>query len=237
MENKHNANATTEDFEFATLAQAHNYRHSLIAELAPHLSGNVVEVGAGIGQMTESLARIPAIRLLQSVEPDPRFADRFAQNLPNQPLIRGTVADVPKGHWNGVVNINVLEHIEDDEAELKAYHELLKGEKGALCLFIPARPELYAPLDKDFGHFRRYSKKELRRKLEKAGFAIEKIRYYNFVGYFAWLLNFKLLKSRGFNPGAVRLFDRLIFPPMHFVESRLLPPPIGQSLLVIARAR
>jgi SAM-dependent methyltransferase len=236
MQNKYNANAQTEDFEFAALDQAKNYRSALIADLAPYLSGRVVEVGAGIGQMTELLSKLPQVSYLQCVEPDARFADKLERAHPGQPLIKGTAADVPGTDWDGVVNINVLEHIEDDEKELAEYHKLLKDKNGRLCLFLPARPELYAPLDKVFGHFRRYDKRGLRAKLEKAGFKIERMRYYNCVGYLAWGLNFKLMKSLEFKPGAVRFFDRFIFPPVHFFESRIMPPPIGQSLLVIARA-
>jgi hypothetical protein len=77
----------------------------------------------------------------------------------------------------------------------------------------------------------------LREKLEKSGFKIERLRYYNFVGYFAWWASFCLLKKRSFDVAAVRLFDRAIFPAVHGFESHICPPPIGQSLFVIATAR
>jgi hypothetical protein len=138
---------------------------------------------------------------------------------------------------NAILSINVLEHIKEDDRELAVYRQKLAREKGALCLFVPARPEIYAPIDRDFGHFRRYTKKELCQKLERAGFEILLLRYYNFVGYFAWWLNFCALKKRGFDLQAVRFFDRIIFPPVHAFEANVCPPPIGQSLLAIARAK
>ena len=60
--------------------------------------------------------------------------------------------------WNAILSINVLEHIESDADELATYFRLLKPARGALCLFVPARPDIYAPIDKDFGHFRRYTR-------------------------------------------------------------------------------
>ncbi len=60
--------------------------------------------------------------------------------------------------------------------------------------------------------------------------------YYNFVGYFLWWLNFRVLAKRTFEVRAVRAFDRAIFPLVHGIESRLCPPPIGQSLIVVAMA-
>jgi len=47
--------ANLENFEFAALQQADNYRVALLAEFAPHLRGHVLEVGSGIGQLTEVL--------------------------------------------------------------------------------------------------------------------------------------------------------------------------------------
>ena len=105
-----------------------------------------------------------------------------------------------------------------------------------LCLFVPARPEIYAPIDKDFGHFRRYTRPELKGKLFRAGFQVERLWYFNFVGYFAWWFNFRLLKKREFEREKLRLHDRAIFPVVHWLESKVLRPPFGQSLLAVARA-
>jgi SAM-dependent methyltransferase len=233
-----NEAAQTEDFEFAALSEAKNYRAALLREFSEHLRGCVLEVGAGIGQITEELLKNSAISKLVSIEPDPKFCARLHAAFPAHQVIQSTIEDL-KGDesWNAILNVNVLEHISEDERELMIYRQKLASKKGTLCLFVPARPEIYAPIDKDFGHFRRYTKAELRGKLERAGFQILKLRYYNFAGYFGWWLNFRALKKRSFDLQAVRFFDRIIFPPVHAIESKFCPPPIGQSLLAIARAR
>src|SRR5262249_38228428 len=105
-----------------------------------------------------------------------------------------------------------------------------------LCLFVPARPEIYGPIDRDFGHFRRYTAPELQAKLVRAGFAIHRLNYFNFTGYFAWWLSFCVLKKRRFAAGNVRFYDRAVFPIVHALESKLLRPPFGQSLLAVARS-
>ncbi|MGA2278394.1 MAG: hypothetical protein ABSG00_12405, partial [Terracidiphilus sp.] len=165
------------------------------------------------------------------------FCARLRAQFPQLGVHQGTIADFQsERNWNAILSVNVLEHIEADGKELANYHRLLRSERGALCLFVPARPELYAPIDKDFGHYRRYTRRDLQKKLEEAGFAIAELRYYNLAGYFAWWLNFCLLKKRNFDADAVRLFDRAIFPTVHFLESRICSPPIGQSLLAVATA-
>ena len=114
---------------------------------------------------------------------------------------------------------------------------LLGARHGALCLFVPARPEIYAPMDKDFGHFRRYTRPELRRKLTQAGFEMVRLDYFNCVGYFAWWLNFCVLKKRCFEPAKLRFYDRVIFPVVRTLEARIMRPPFGQSLLAVARSQ
>lgn len=231
-----NAAASTADFEFAALAEARNYRAALVHEFAPHLVGKVLEVGAGIGQMTQAFQKVSSIRSITALEPDPRFHSAFRRDNPGIPLVPGTVADLPdQSGWDAIVSINVLEHIEHDLDQLIAWASLLRQRKGVACLFVPARPEIYAPIDRDFGHFRRYTAPELRSRLQTAGFHIERLSYFNSVGYLAWWMSFKILRQRSFGIPSVRLYDRFIFPAVHWSESRLCRPPIGQSLLAVAR--
>jgi SAM-dependent methyltransferase len=238
MKESPNAPTIPDDFEFAALSEAENYRHALLWEFSEFLRGNVLEVGAGVGQMTEMFLQRREITRLLSIEPNPDFCSRLAGKFPRHPFIQGTIDDLKDDdRWDAIVNINVLEHIPEDERELKNYHQHLLKKNGTLCLFVPARPEIYAPIDKDFGHCRRYTRPELRQKLERAGFHVLRLRYYNIVGYVAWWLNFCVLKKRHFDAGAVRFFDRFIFPPVHGFESHICPPFIGQNLLAIARAQ
>jgi SAM-dependent methyltransferase len=237
MSERPNESARTGDFEFNALREANNYRRALRKTFAPHLRGRVLEIGAGCGQFTALLRELTTINHLLAVEPDPRFCAEFRKTLPAQPLVEGVITTVTDpGPWNGIVSVNVLEHIPDDSEELKIYHRLLQKEHGRLCLFVPARMEIFAPIDSDFGHYRRYSRADLRHKLENAGFKILELHYFNFIGYFAWWFNFKLMGQRKFNPAMVRLFDRAIFPIGFGLESHLAHPPIGQSLIAIAEA-
>src|SRR5215472_7176168 len=107
------------NFEFDALRWANNYRKALLSEFAPYLSGDVIEVGAGIGQFTELLAGLGSIRSVLAIDLDPGI------------------------NCDTIVSTNVLEHIEHDAAELRLYAALLKARRGHLCLFVPARSELY----------------------------------------------------------------------------------------------
>ena len=232
-----NAQTGGPHFEFEALSRATNYRAALLREFSPFLRGRVLEVGAGAGQFTTEMSRLAAIQELVVVEPNPHLCERIRQLRLPRDLVEGTVGTLAADfECDAIVSVNVLEHIADDEAELAAYRTLLGRASGCLCLFVPARPEIYAPIDRDFGHYRRYTRPELSRKLRAAGFTILRLHYFNSVGYLAWWFSFGVLKKRRFSPGAVAFFDRFILPFMHRLECTVLRPAFGQSLVAVATA-
>jgi len=232
-----NAAAQTEEFEFSALARAFYYPRAIVEEFRPFLRGSLIDVGAGIGQMTELLAQEVDSRLLKALEPEPRFAARFRSRLPSLNLWESTSAAMPEAtRCETVTSINVLEHIREDVEELQNYRRWLADSAGYLCLLVPARPELYAAIDRDFGHFRRYTRPSLDRALRAAGFVPRHLYYFNFPGYFAWALNFKILGIRHFHPERVVWYDRWVFRWAHRLERAAFRPPWGQSLIAIAQA-
>ena len=133
---------------------------------------------------------------------------------------------------DSVLYINVLEHIEDDRAELlNAYRALPAG--GCLLLFVPALPQLYSEVDRSMGHFRRYYKKELIQRVKEAGFEVENARYFDLAGIIPWYVNFVLLKNT-FSAGSVALYDKVVVPSMRLFE-KLITLPIGKNILLVAR--
>jgi SAM-dependent methyltransferase len=222
-----------EDFEFASLEQAYNYRQAIARRIAPALSGNVLEVGAGIGQMLQEVHRAHPHLSLSAVEPNPRFHVQLQTRVPFAKIWRCTVSDLPPDlKFDSIYAINVLEHLSDDLEELQQWHSRLNP-GGQLSLLVPARKELYSRIDQKFGHFRRYNKNELATLLKQAGFQIECLTYFHLTGYLAWLAAFKIGKVSRFNPNYVRLYDKYIIPVSLRLEK--LSPFIGQSL--IGRAR
>ena len=231
-------NSGRADYEFDSLRVATNYRRALTREFAPMIRGAVLEIGAGIGQMTADFRTLPGISRYLAIEPDATFHAEFESANRGVPLLKGFTHELrDRSDWDTALSINVLEHIENDDRALAEWAELLRRNHGRLGLLVPARMELMSQIDHSFGHFRRYTKPGLRRVLEAAGFEIERLHYFNLAGYFGWALMFRILKRQRFSIHSVRRFDRWIFPPMHAFERSILRPPFGQSLLAIARAR
>jgi len=93
-------------------------------------------------------------------------------------LILGDGAKLPIAACkvDAIIGLDIFEHIEDDSAAFaEAYRVLRPG--GILVLSVPAFRSLWGPHDIALMHFRRYRAKEVRARLEKAGFVIRRTSY------------------------------------------------------------
>src|SRR5271157_2834729 len=107
MTSQPNALVQTADYQFDVLEEARNYRRAQMRDFEPYLRGKVLEVGAGIGQMTAELRRMPKIQRLLSIEPDAGYCARLRARFPQHNLLQGTVSDLqPETDWNAIVSIN-----------------------------------------------------------------------------------------------------------------------------------
>lgn len=219
------------------MVEARNYYRWLLEYFEPHLKGKVIEIGAGIGTFSHLILKIQEVRQLVAVEPAANLYPALLQMIGTDARVRplnGYLQDVSEwGTANALISVNVLEHVEHDEAFLSlAYRALLPD--GACLLFVPALQGLYGSLDRAFEHFRRYGKRELELKLRAAGFEIELLRYFNFPGVFAWFIAGRVLRRRSLRARDTRCYDRWVVPWISILE-RYWEPPVGQSLLAVAR--
>ena len=133
---------------------------------------------------------------------------------------------------DSVVSVNVLEHVGDDAEELALMRNVLRP-GGYLCLWVPALPKLYSRFDRSLGHFRRYRKTEVARKLEQAGLVPVKLAYRDVVGMLAWFVVCRMLRL-DLSPAKVGAYDRFVMPATGLL-GRLMNPPLGKNLMAIAR--
>ncbi len=79
--------------------------------------------------------------------------------------------------FNVITVLDVIEHIDDDYAALCDYYRVMKG-NGILLITVPAHGFLWGAHDVAVGHRRRYVAGGLKDKVEKVGFALEKLTYF-----------------------------------------------------------
>jgi SAM-dependent methyltransferase len=218
------------------MSRAKNYfawQHRLIQN---ELGRRVLEVGCGVGNFTSMLLDRDAVI---AVDVQPGCIERLKLRFADRPNLRSFECDVlapefrdlAKFHPDSAVIVNVLEHVEDDQAALRAVASVLTP-GGTIVLLVPAFQALYGPIDKNLGHHRRYSRAAIRQLAQRAGLRIRKLHYLNSIGFFGWWTNAHILKREAQSERQIEIFDRYLVPPMSALE-RLIPPPFGQSLLAV----
>jgi len=222
-----------ERFDLELLRAATRYQQWVLSALQPHVTGTVLEVGAGIGNFTRWIAR-SASRLV-ALEPEADMAREIeGLGLRNVQALTTPLEELVDSEWrfDSVVLINVLEHMWDDQQALLIAHRLLRP-GGCAGILVPAHPSLFGSLDGTYGHFRRYTRAGVERDLRVAGFQIEFVRYFNPVGAIGWFFVGRVARRTHLNRAAIELAERTAVPLGRAME-RFGAPPFGQSVIAAA---
>lgn len=225
--------------ELESMTLAPSYYAWLSDLVRPFLSGTVLDLGAGIGTFSKTLLS-PNVTRLICVEPAQNLLPTLRSEMSrygDRVVVLSVAAEALSSHLDAgsvdaAVSVNVLEHIAEDVEVLRGLRRVLKP-AGHLCLFVPAMPILMGSMDVGLGHVRRYTKRELRGKLETAGFRVIQLRYWNSLGAVGWFWAGRVLKKDAVSPFMAKAFDRVGVPFLRVAESRL-SLPFGQSLMVVA---
>jgi len=137
----------------------------------------ILDIGCGSGLMLNSLEKIGLTSGMDMSDE----AISFSQEIFSGTIKKGSLpSDVPyaNNEFDIITALDVIEHIDDDQASLRKIRDLLKS-NGKCILTVPAYMSLWSHFDELNEHKRRYTKAELQEKLTLAGFRIEKLSYYN----------------------------------------------------------
>jgi SAM-dependent methyltransferase len=216
------------------LEQSKKYSAWILDLISPHVGGRILEVGAGRGTYSEYFADHGHLTALEPSEANCTVLRERLQGHPNVVIVNaqldGTAAP---GSYDTVVLLNVLEHIPDDHRALgDIYESLAPG--GKIVMWVPAFEALYGKFDQQIGHYRRYSRAPLLALVHNVGFQQVTARYTNMPGFFAWWLVVRVLGRSPTTGRLASVYDRYFIPVIRRVE-RVVRPPIGQSLLVVAQ--
>lgn len=214
------------------------YYHWIVALFAQYLGKRVLEIGAGIGTISEQLAQFTSDLVVSDIDKNclHLIANKKIATQCNIEYILYKLGEpCPEtfliNPFDSIVIINVLEHILNDVEALIYLRDALQ-QKGRIILLVPALQSIYGKLDVALGHIRRYSKKQLIKTCRSAGYTIMTIRYINMLGIFGWWLNGKIFK-REVVPESNFKYFKYLFPLVKAIESRC-SLPLGISLLAIA---
>jgi SAM-dependent methyltransferase len=137
----------------------------------------ILEIGCGTGHNLPMLASFGDVDAIEIDETARGFAsERLGKPVGTSPLPE--LIGVEPGSYDLVAVLDVVEHVDDDVAALKAMAKALKP-GGNILITVPAHQWMWSAHDTVNHHKRRYSKGTLAAALEKAGLKSKKLRWFN----------------------------------------------------------
>jgi 2-polyprenyl-3-methyl-5-hydroxy-6-metoxy-1,4-benzoquinol methylase len=200
----------------------------------------ILDIGCGSGLMLNALKAIGEVSGMDMSDE----AISFSKEIFDGTVKKGFLPNnVPYEYENFslVTALDVIEHIDDDRAALKAIRAtMLDG--GQAIITVPACMFLWSGHDVLNEHKRRYTHKELKTKLVEAGFKIERISYFNTLLFPA--IGFVRLVNRALNRKETSDVDLPSLPVNYILKKiftaerfflKFISFPIGVSILAVVR--
>jgi SAM-dependent methyltransferase len=181
--------------------------------IAPWLGTSLLEVGSGVGVISKYLVARGGPLILS--DRHPAYLTHLRARFGTRPQVEFQVLDLtrpPRQIGRGIdtiVCLNVLEHLADDRAALRALAGLLPA-GGRLVLQVPNYPFLFGSLDEAYGHFRRYTRHTVAALLAASGFRVIALRNFNPLAIPGWVLSAKVWRARQLDVRWARLFNSIV---------------------------
>jgi len=219
----------------ASLEKVRRFNLWMGQTLAPYVGDRVLEIGAGIGTLTNEL--IPREFYLTS-DINPSYLSYLRSYSIGKPYlgVRYIDAGAPddftglEEEFDTALMINVLEHVPDEQGTLSNIRSVLKP-SGRAVILVPQHPFLYGALDRALEHRERYTRASLQQGLERAGFRVERIFDFNRFSVPGWWFNGKVLRRRTFSRVQLKILQ-ICMPVLRPLDPML--PWGGLSLIAVA---
>lgn len=226
-------------YSLLLLSKRFNYNYWIYDNIQTFIGDNILEVGAGIGNITDFI--IPGRNLtvidinrdyITYLKAKYAFCDPSVFNAFITDIQDIGSSPVSKIRFDTILCLNILEHLENDRKAVENMISLLQP-GGRLVVLVPALKALYGSMDVSFEHHRRYSKKDLKCLIHGQNLKIVKLSYMNFLGLLGWFFNGRLLKKKDLPEKQTKIFDKLV--PFLGIIEKIIKPPLGQSLILVVQ--
>jgi ubiquinone/menaquinone biosynthesis C-methylase UbiE len=221
--------------ELDLFASVHHWKAYLLKMLAPYIRGHILEVGAGIGTNTKLFSHLDW-KSWTCLEPDASLVHEVTNKTSlfqnkSYTVITGTIESIPADqHFDTVLYLDVLEHIEEDRQQLEKCRMMLQP-GGRIVVLAPAHQWLFSHFDKSIGHFRRYNKQTLSELCPK-DMKVLGTSYLDTVGMLASAANRFLLKKDLPKPSQLQFWDRVMVPLSKVIDP-ILKYRFGKTILAV----
>jgi SAM-dependent methyltransferase len=204
----------------------------------------ILDYGCGAGELMSNLNIAHPSKEIHGADISEQAID-FCNSRGHETVLNLNIEEPKENYYDLVLCLDVIEHISDDVDFLYKMRNLLRS-GGQLLITVPAYEILWSGEDFVSNHFRRYTKKNLKNKLIKAGFGIDKISYYNFLLFFpvvVVLLTKRIFRPRSMYESDIEDINRIINRILIWIFSsekwllRFMTFPFGASIIGIAKKK
>jgi len=211
-----------------------NFRDYQFFLIKKYLKNNLLEVGPGNGIMVDKyISKYFSNISLSEIDKNlnKTLVKKF-KNKKNVKIYKKKIGEF-KNKFNSIIYSDVIEHIKDDEKEIKIALKKL-NKNGYLIIMVPAFQYLYSEYDKSIGHFRRYEKQFFVDFAKKNKIKCVKSIYFDSIGYFFLVLS-KLINTKNKKNVGLGAFVWNLFVPISRILDILIGYSFGKSVLCIYR--
>lgn len=222
------------------IEEAKTFNHWMYETILPHCSGKVLEIGSGIGNISECFIADGYDITLSDVRDN--YCDILRQKFGNSvksvekidlvdPNFEQEYAHLFQ-QFDTVFALNVVEHIENDTLAIGNARRLLRP-NGKLIILVPAYQWLYNRFDEELEHYRRYTQSSLNQLFHNNQIPIVHQQYFNAMAIVGWFVSGKLQHNRTIPAAQMHLYDLLV-PIFKWVD-RLVFRKIGLSVIAVGK--
>jgi SAM-dependent methyltransferase len=224
------------------MAGAPRFNRWMYETISPFLSGRILEIGSGIGNLSNYFIEDGKSISLSDYDNDyvnllkERYNGKKVDNIFELDLSARdfeTRYNHLADNFHSIFLLNVLEHINDDKTAILNCRFLLKP-GGCLLVLVPAYPVLFSKMDILLGHHRRYTMKALKKVISDNNFKIKKGFRFNALGICGWGWS-KIFNLTEISKTKINLYNNLV-PVAKFFD-KMAFHSLGLSVIVIAKKK
>jgi 2-polyprenyl-3-methyl-5-hydroxy-6-metoxy-1,4-benzoquinol methylase len=226
----------------SVLAKAQQFNHWMYTTIRPHLKGDILEIGSGIGNISRYV--LEADLSLTVSDYDTGYCKHLQNTFGHFPNLKGVRSidlqhpnfydeySMLKERFDTVYLLNVLEHLADADIAIANCTYLLKPH-GNLIILVPAYPFLYCNLDVQLQHYKRYTMRDLKKLHHQQQLKLIHMQHFNALGIAGWMLYGKILNRKSLQESEVNTYNAVI-RIAKFMD-RFFKNKVGLSIITVAQ--
>jgi SAM-dependent methyltransferase len=223
-----------------SFSKATAFNKWMCEQIIPRAKGHILEIGSGIGNISEILLQNNLKVTLSDL--NPAYCRLLKSKFEHFDTCNGVISiDISDesfeekyegllAKFDTIIALNVIEHIEDDGLAFANCKKLLNP-GGQIIILVPAFNFLYNSFDRELGHYRRYTIKSLNEKMKQSGFSIYHRQYFNMPAILGWYFSGSVFKLKLIPENQLHFYNSLV--PFFRIIDKLFQRIMGISVIMV----